>query len=102
MAVSWYGMHTFKMPKCGSLFCKYDGMVWYGMVKYGMGQAGIMVVIDMSDSTPALHYNSLPRIVEQLISYFYFIHALLSKTNFSSYTLYSPRRYRPILCVVAF
>ena len=32
-----------------------------------------MVVIDMSDSTPALHYNSLPRIVEQLISYFYFI-----------------------------
>ena len=50
---------------CGSPFCKYDGVVWY----HTMGQAGIMVVIDMSDSTPALHYNSLPRIVEQLILY---------------------------------
>ena len=33
----WYGMHTCKMPN--------GGVVWYGMGLYGMGQAGIMVVI---------------------------------------------------------
>ena len=61
---------------------------------YGTGQAGIMVVIDMSDSTPALHYNSLPRIVEQLILYF-ILHTLIVEQHFILifyfllYTLYT-------------
>ena len=38
---------------------------WYGFGIIWCGRAFIMVVIDMSDSAPAVHYNSLPRIAKQ-------------------------------------
>ena len=52
MVWTWYGVHTMDLV-----------WFWYNMV--WPGRAFIMVVIDMSDSAPAVHYNSLPRIAKQ-------------------------------------
>ena len=52
MVWTWYGVHTMDLV-----------WFWYNIVC--PGRAFIMVVIDMSDSAPAVHYNSLPRIAKQ-------------------------------------
>ena len=77
--MAWYGLiYGLGMVWYGIIWCGIKWyMVWYGFgmesilwTWYGFGiiwcgRAFIMVVIDMSDSAPAVHYNSLPRIAKQ-------------------------------------